>query len=78
MLPSMPETPLALSWFAYGLFKRLKKDLPASEYLYYQWNPGGYLNGQSIFRQDITVHYKAHYDTPRSSVLAGPWLYIDN
>jgi len=28
----MPETPLALSWFAYGLFKRLKKDLPASEY----------------------------------------------
>lgn len=32
MLPSMPETPLVPSWFAYGLFKRLRKDLPANEY----------------------------------------------
>jgi len=32
MLPSMPETPLVPSWFAYGLLKGLKKELPASEY----------------------------------------------
>ena len=32
MPQSMPEQPLVPSWFAYGLFKRLKKDLPATEY----------------------------------------------
>ena len=32
MRRSMPEQPLVPSWFAFGLFKGLKKELPASEY----------------------------------------------